>query len=85
MKRKQDDPRFAGAKTSMVFSCSELGSRLRQRRKELGYTQEDVARMLSFSPRLIGDIERGKTTVGVGRILSYLHVIGADLVIQTRG
>ena len=80
----QPDMRFAGERITIAFSSEELGRRIRLRRKEMGYTQEDVARMLSCSPRLVGEIERGRNTVGIGRILSYLHVLGADFAIMIR-
>ena len=43
-----------------VTEGAALGAALRSRRKRLGYTQEDLADMLGFSPRLVGDIERGR-------------------------
>ena len=42
-----------------IFDAAEIGAFIRLRRKELGYTQEQVAAMSDCSPRLIGEIERG--------------------------
>lgn len=57
-----------------------LGVLLRKRRKALGYTQEEVAGMLGFSPRLVGEIERGRGTVGIDKVLYYATSLGIDVV-----
>lgn len=63
----------------LLSSSVSLGSLLRRRRKELGYTQEFVADMLGFSPRLIGEMERGRGTVAFDRMLAYANGLGIDL------
>ena len=67
-----------------VMECASLGPLLRKRRKSLGYTQEEVAEMLGFSPRLVGEIERGRGTVGIDKVLSYALALGIDLVALER-
>ena len=67
-----------------VIECASLGSLLRKRRKSFGYTQEEVAEMLGFSPRLVGEIERGRGTVGIDKVLSYALALGIDLVALER-
>ncbi len=57
-----------------------LGATLRARRKRLGYTQEDLADMLGFSPRLVGEIERGRGTVGIDKVLAFATALGVDVV-----
>ncbi len=59
-------------------SARTLGTLLRSRRKRLGYTQEDVAAMLGYSPRLIGEIERGRGSVGFDRVMLYATNLGVD-------
>ncbi|WP_418244768.1 helix-turn-helix domain-containing protein [Ellagibacter isourolithinifaciens] len=66
------------------MECAPLGSLLRKRRKSFGYTQEEVAEMLGFSPRLVGEIERGRGTVGIDKVLSYALALGIDLVALER-
>lgn len=63
-----------------IAKAATLGSLLRQRRKKLGYTQIDAADMLGFSPRLIGEIERGRGTVGIDKILAYATTLGIDVI-----
>lgn len=66
-----------GQRTS---NAAVLGHILRNRRKKLGYTQEDLADMLDFSPRLIGEMERGRGTVGIDKVLLYATTLGIDIV-----
>lgn len=66
-----------GQRTS---NAAVLGRILRDRRKKLGYTQEDLADMLDFSPRLIGEIERGRGTVGIDKVFLYATTLGIDIV-----
>ncbi|MDO4537871.1 MAG: helix-turn-helix domain-containing protein [Coriobacteriales bacterium] len=63
----------------------DIGGLLRRRRKELGYTQEEVAAHLERSPRLIGEIERGRGSVGLSKVLEYAHGLGIDFVLEVRG
>jgi len=68
-----------------VFNTTEIGSLLRARRKELGYTQEDIAELMRFSPRLVGEIERGRETVGIQKVLNYALNLGVDITLTVRG
>lgn len=62
-----------------IADARDMGARLRHRRKTLGYTQEQVASMMGCSPRLVGEIERGRGSVGFDRMLSYATGLGIDL------
>lgn len=68
-----------------AFEAGDFGSLIRRRRKELGYTQEYMADVLGWSPRLIGDIERGKATVGIQRVLDLATNLGIDVTLSVRG
>ena len=58
---------------------------MRERRKELGIRQEDAARALGFSPRLVSEIENGRDTVAYGKILRYAGYLAMDVVLRARG
>ena len=62
-----------------------IGALLRTRRKQLGMTQQDVAEFLRFSPRLIGEMERGRDTVAIGKVMRYANGLGIDFVLRARG
>lgn len=66
-------------------SSEQLGLALRRRRRELGYTQQTMAELCNHSVRVIGEIERGRSTVGIGVILDYALALGVDLELSVRG
>ena len=68
-----------------VFDAKEVGAVLRGRRKSLGYTQEQVATLMGCSPRLIGEMERGRATVGLQKMLDYATGLGIDVILSARG
>lgn len=68
-----------------VFDPSEMGKSLRLRRRELGLSQRDVANMTGRSLRVIGDIERGRTTVEIGVVFDYASIVDVDFVLKVRG
>ena len=77
MDRSRDQIMAQGVR---VTEGAALGAALRSRRKRLGYTQEDLADMLGFSPRLVGEIERGRGTVGIDKVLAFATALGVDVV-----
>jgi len=68
-----------------VFDAADIGGVLRLRRKELGYTQKRLSDLMGISPRLIGEIERGKQAVGLQKVLDLAANLGIDLTISIRG
>ena len=68
-----------------IDSMAELGPIIRWLRKDLGFTQTQVALLTGFSPRLIGEIERGRGTVGIDKVITYAQGLGIDLLARTRG
>lgn len=70
---------------SPFTTSTELGALIRSRRKELGYTQEQVAMFMGCSPRLIGEIERGRGTVGIQKVLDLALGLGIDMYAIPRG
>jgi y4mF family transcriptional regulator len=57
---------------------------LRQRRRTLALTQADVARMGQTGQRFVVDLERGKPTVQLQKVLTLLDLLGLELVIQPK-
>ena len=46
----------------MVTDAASFGHAIRERRKELGYTQAFVSEFSGFSVSFISDLENGKST-----------------------
>lgn len=67
-----------------IRSVEELGEAIRTRRKELHYTQAFLAEFTGFSVSFISDVERGKATAEIGKILQLLMILGLDLSVERR-
>ena len=67
-----------------VVTESELGVIIRERRKKQGLTIAELSMMVPCSPRLLGELERGKRGVSVGVILQLLALLGLTVDIKGR-
>ena len=56
-----------------------FGDDLRKRRREIGYTQDDLAAMIGTNRRFISELERGKGTSYLGPALAAAEVLGVDV------
>ena len=63
----------------------EIGQNIRERRKKLGYTLEDVALANNCSIRFLSELERGKPGAGIGKIIQIANSIGLDFGMSERG
>ncbi len=68
-----------------IFDARDLGSAMRTRRKELGLTQGELAEFCGVSVSFISDMERGKSTVEVGKMLFVASNLGIDFYAVDRG
>lgn len=57
---------------------------VRNRREELGYTQEELAFRSGLSVRFLKEFERGKKTVRLDKVYELLNFLGATLEVKTR-
>lgn len=68
-----------------IADSRSLGQLIRDRRKELGYTQAYIAEFTGLSVTFISDVERGKKTAEIEKIIKLLHTLGMDLLVEKRG
>ena len=68
-----------------ILDSKDLGKRIRERRKELQYTQAFLSEFTGFSVSFISDVENGKPTVEFETTLRLMHVLGLDLLVEVRG
>ena len=59
-----------------VQSVADIGRQIRQDRKRRGMTQADFAMSVGVGRRFIIDLERGKETIEVGKMLNVLVQAG---------
>ena len=70
---------------TMVTDAKSFGAALRQRRKELGYTQGFLSEFSGFSISFISDLENGKSTAELGKALYLANLLGLDCSLNRRG
>lgn len=54
----------------------QFGARLRERRRELDMTLEDVAQAIGLTPSFVSDVERDKASPSVNSLLALCEVLG---------
>lgn len=68
----------------MINNPSDFGMAIRQRRKELGYTQKYISEFTGFSISFISDLENGKSTAELGKAIYLANMLGLDITIISR-
>ncbi len=61
----------------------QLGVAVRARRKQLKVTQKDLAMTCGTGLRFISDLEKGKPTCQIGKVLLVVQALGLDLRITS--
>lgn len=69
----------------IAIDSKSFGNALRQRRKELHYTQAFLAEVSGFSVSFISDLENGKDTAELGRAIRLANLLGMDCSLNVRG
>ena len=67
-----------------VLSLADLASAVKARRKELGMTQAELARVARTGNRFIVDLEKGKPTLQVAKVLAVASLLELDLYLKLR-
>ena len=67
-----------------IQSPVDLGARAHKRRTDLRLTQEQLAAVAMVTPRLLGEVERGKKTAQLDGVLRILAALGLDLYVRSR-
>jgi transcriptional regulator with XRE-family HTH domain len=62
----------------------QVSRALKQRRKELGMTQEEAARQAGVSPQWLSGFENGKGSCGTHRMMRLVGVLGLSLALHER-
>ncbi len=62
-----------------IKDTEQLGKAIRQKRKQLGVTQRELAMTCGTGERFIVDLEQGKPTCQVGKVLQVVQALGVNL------
>lgn len=66
----------------MNISLAEISKTLRERRRELGVSQADLARLSGLSLHGLSDIETGKGNPTMETLLKVLQVLGLEILLK---
>jgi y4mF family transcriptional regulator len=79
------------AKTDGIVPCgnisttAELGALIREHRRRAGVRQADAAALCGVGTRFLSEVERGKETAEIGRVLQVPTRLGLELRVTPRG
>jgi HTH-type transcriptional regulator/antitoxin HipB len=65
-------------------TAADIGAAIRKKRKEDGLTLADTAALCGVGYRFLSDLENGKRTVQMGKVLQVLTALGLDLYVASR-
>lgn len=68
-----------------VSTVAEVGALAQAARKQQGMTQVDVAGLGGIGNRFIVDLEKGKETVQMQKVMDVLALLGLEMVIRKKG
>jgi y4mF family transcriptional regulator len=67
-----------------IPDVEDLGRVVRDARKEQGLTQEDLAGLTGVGRRFVSDLESGKDTAQIGKVLLVLGALGVGLYVLSK-
>lgn len=65
----------------MKYTPKQIGEVVRSARKSLAVTQQDLAMTSGTGVRFIIDLEKGKSTCQLGKVLTVLHTVGIKMTL----
>ncbi len=68
-----------------ITNSKSFGEAVKNRRKQLGYTQKDMSEFLGVSISFLSDLENGKKTIELEKALLVANTLGLDVELNERG
>lgn len=59
-----------------IFNTKDLGLLIRKARKKQGLTQADLSGISGLGTRFIGEVENGKNTAHIGKVIQLASSLG---------
>ena len=66
-----------------IQDCTALGRKVRGLRRAQKITQAQLAGLANTGVRFISDLENGKETCHIGKMLRVLETLGVDMLIRS--
>jgi len=70
---------------AFIVSPARLGELVRDARQAFGWTQEAAARRAGVGPRFLGELENGKATVRLDKVLRVLKAVSLSFAVLPTG
>ncbi len=67
-----------------IISALNIGAAIRKKRKDDGLTLSDAAALCGVGYRFMSDLENGKTTAQLGKVLQVLQALGLDVFVELK-
>ncbi len=66
-----------------IQDCAALGRKVRELRRAQKVTQAQLAGLANTGVRFISDLENGKETCQIGKMLRVIDALGFDMLIRS--
>lgn len=70
--------------TVTIHSAAELGEVVKEARRAQGLLQSDLAGLSGTGNRFIGELERGKPTLQLQKVLNMLDLLGLEVQVAPK-
>ena len=67
---------------NIIRDTAELGQKIRELRRAQKITQTQLAGLANTGIRFISDLENGKETCHIGKVLRVIETLGVDMLIR---
>ena len=67
-----------------VITVANIGAAIRKKRRDDGLTLADAAALCGVGYRFMSDLENGKTTAQLGKVLQVLQALGLDVFVELK-
>lgn len=67
-----------------IFLMEDIGKLVREKRKQDGLTQTELAELSQIGTRFLSELENGKSTLQFNKVLQVLHNLGLELRVTSR-
>ena len=65
-------------------SITDITEAVKKRRKSLGLTQSECAAMCNVGNRFFSELENGKETLHIGKVINCLQILGINISLTNR-
>ena len=67
---------------NIIRNTAELGQKVRELRRAQKITQAQLAGLANTGIRFVSDLENGKETCHIGKVLRVIETLGVDMLIR---